>query len=100
MAWATSDRASRLPRDWAAIRAQVRDRAGGRCEADVHHPRCDGWGTDADNDDPGDDHAMANLQWLNTWCHRAKTAREGAARRRARAAARRRPHESHPGEIA
>lgn len=38
MAWATSDRAARLPRDWDAIRTRVRDRAQGRCQAPTTTP--------------------------------------------------------------
>ncbi len=99
MAWATSNRRQRLPPNWAAIRAKVKARANGRCEADIHHPDCNGHGTDADHITPGDNHAMWNLQWLSEPCHRAKTAREAAARNRTRAAMRKRKPEPHPGGI-
>lgn len=99
MAWETSTRRQRLPQDWPAIRVQVRDRARGMCEAGVHDPECDGIGAEADHIRQGDDHSLANLQWLSTPCHRAKTAREAAARNRARAAARLRPTERHPGAM-
>lgn len=99
MAWATSTRASRLPPNWATIRAQVRDRADGRCEATDHAPGCDGIGTDADHIIAGDDHDLDNLQWLSEPCHRAKTAQESATRNRTIAAMRRRPTEPHPGRI-
>jgi 5-methylcytosine-specific restriction protein A len=98
MAWATSTRRQRLPDDWPAIRAEVRNRAGGRCEAQHHVPECDGIGTDADHIRQGDDHSLANLQWLSRPCHKAKTARESAARNRARAAQRKRT-ERHPGAM-
>lgn len=98
MAWATSDRRQRLPPDWESIRAEVKRRAHGRCEATEHDPRCDGTGTDTDHITPGDDHSLPNLQWLSGPCHRAKTARETAARNRARAAARIRT-ETHPGAL-
>lgn len=98
MAWSTSDRRQRLPADWDTIRAHVKTRAQGRCQAEVHDPRCDGRGTDADHITPGDDHSLSNLQWLSGPCHRAKTARESAARNTARAAQRIRP-EQHPGAI-
>lgn len=99
MAWSTSDRASRLPPDWQDIREQVRARAGGRCQAAYHARGCTGIGTDADHITPGDDHSLSNLQWLSDPCHRAKTARETAARNRIRAAGRKRPDERHPGSL-
>lgn len=99
MAWSTSDRASRLPPNWQAIRAYVRDRAEGRCEAASHARGCDGIGSDADHVRAGDDHSMGNLMWLSTECHKAKTAAESAARNRERATMRRRPPEPHPGRI-
>lgn len=98
MAWSTSDRRRRLPADWDAIRARVGARAGGRCQAQEHDPRCDGRGSDADHIAPGDDHSLGNLQWLSGPCHRAKTAQETAARNTARAAMRIRP-EQHPGAM-
>ncbi len=98
MAWATSDRRARLPRNWGAIRSQVKDRARGRCQADTHHPDCDGVGTDADHITPGDDHTLTNLQWLSEPCHKAKTARETAQRNQARARMRYRT-EHHPGSL-
>lgn len=100
IAWQTSTRRERLPRNWDQLRAHTRDRAGGRCEATAHHPDCDGWGTDADHITPGDDHTPGNLQWLSPPCHQAKTAGEAADRNRERAAQRRRPNEQHPGRIA
>lgn len=99
MAWATSDRAQRLPPNWPTIRTQVRVRAGDLCQAHSHHPQCPGVGAEADHITPGDDHTLSNLQWLSTPCHQAKTAREAAARNRARAAMRRKPDEQHPGAL-
>lgn len=98
MAWSTSDRASRLPSDWPAIRERVRRRARDRCEASEHEPDCDRIGNDADHITAGDDHRISNLQWLSTACHKAKTARETAERNRARAAMRLRT-ERHPGAV-
>lgn len=97
MAWETSDRKDRLPPNWAQLRAATKARAKGKCQANPHVPGCGGWGRDADHITPGDDHNLDNLQWLSGPCHRAKTAREAAARNRARAAARNRPQEQHPG---
>ena len=102
MPWSTSDRRSRLPKNWNKIRAQVKKRAGGRCEAywtpgrtaktgQPHAVGCDGYGTDADHILRGDDHSPGNLQWLSGPCHKAKTASEGPQRKR--------PAERHPGAL-
>lgn len=99
MAWSTSDRRDRLPNDWPAIVGKVKARAGGRCQAIDHAPHCDGTGTDADHIHPGDNHSMSNLQWLSAECHKAKTARESAARNKRYAQLKRRPSEPHPGRM-
>lgn len=99
MHWANSDRASRLPADWAARKRATRLRAHGRCEAHHHHPDCDGRGTECDHIHTGDDHSLTNLQWLSKPCHRAKTTEETRARNRLDAALRRRPAEPHPGAL-
>ena len=100
MAWSTSDRKDRLPDNWPQIRATVKARAKGKCEANPHAKGCGGWGRDADHKTPGDDHRLENLQWLSGPCHRAKTNQETAARNRERKAARIRPREQHPGRRA
>lgn len=97
MPWSTSDRRLRLPRNWHELKRQVKARARGLCEAEQHDPRCDGVGTDCDHVLQGDDHSLGNLQWLSGPCHRAKTARESAARNHERAGLRHRPTEQHPG---
>lgn len=91
MSWETSDRRSRLPKDWAQRVAQVRDRAKNQCEAQQHAPDCDGIGRECDHIKAGDDHSLANLQWLSTPCHKAKTQRETHPPRRR--GARRHPSE-------
>jgi 5-methylcytosine-specific restriction endonuclease McrA len=100
MAWATSDRRTRLPSNWAAIRRQVKARANGLCEAGTHVAACNGTGTDADHIVAGDNHHLDNLQWLSSACHTAKTAAETAARNTAQAALKLRPTEPHPGRRA
>ena len=99
MAWSTSDRASRLPPDWPKLRAEALARDGHRCQARIHVRTCDGVATEIDHIIPGDNHALSNLQSLSTPCHKAKTARENAARRQALARDLRRPVESHPGRM-
>lgn len=97
--WYGSDRRDRLPRDWAAIRAMVRERAHNHCQARVHSALCNGIGGDCDHIVPGDDHSLANLQWLNHNCHKLKTARESAERNARRARQRRHPVEKNPGSF-
>lgn len=95
--WASSDRRSRLPADWARRRVAVLARAGHRCEAvDSLGARCDEHATDCDHVERGDDHRAVNLQALCRWHHNQKTAREAAEARRTRPTRRREP-ESHPG---
>jgi 5-methylcytosine-specific restriction protein A len=95
MPWASSDRRSRLPKDWAKRRARVKARAQDRCEADTHEPTCNGWGSECDHRVAGDDHSLANLQWLSAPCHRAKTQREAQWH----VEGRQRAAEQHPGKI-
>lgn len=75
-----SGRRGRLPSNWASLRAQVRKRADGKCEAASHHPSCDGVGSECDHIRPGDDHSLSNLQWLSRPCHQAKSNRENRER--------------------
>lgn len=97
--WYTSDRRQRLPPDWPRVRAQVRERAHGLCQAKHHARGCDGWGTDCDHIEAGDDHRLANLQWLSGPCHRAKTARETIARNKKNAKLKKHPVEKNPGQL-
>lgn len=90
--WAGSNRRAQLPDDWPRRVAATKAAAGGRCQADQHDPRCDGTGHECDH--RTDPHNHDDLQWLNTWCHKAKTQREAQAK------GRRRPRtEPHPGRI-
>src|SRR6478609_1883108 len=88
--WGTSDRRSRLPPDWTTRRAKVKARAGGMCEAQVHEHGCNGIGNECDHINNNDDHALTNLQWLSTACHRAKTLHEAQSSRARRHGTRRR----------
>lgn len=99
MPWSSSDRRDRLPRDWHRRRAIAKRNAQGRCQAEVHEPECDGIGTQCDHIINNDNHDETNLQWLSEPCHRAKTARETAAGRRAFYGRAKHPTERHPGLI-
>ena len=97
--WKDSDRKSRLPANWPLLVSQVKARAGGRCE--LRHQgktgivRCWRRGRDVDHIEPGDNHALSNLQFLCPMHHGEKTAREGVEGRRKAAA--KRETEKHPG---
>lgn len=97
MTWDTSDRRSRLPDDWEARRRIVKLRAGGLCQADPPEPGCEIVGSECDHIEHGDDHRIANLQWLCGPCHAAKTAREAHAARALTRTRGRRPPEQPPG---
>ena len=97
--WQTSHRHDRLPHDWQRIRAEVKARANGRCQAKRHANGCNGIGTDCDHIIPGDDNSLDNLQWLSGACHKAKTARETAARNAWYRETRLHPVENNPGLI-
>lgn len=97
--WASSNRRSRLPADWAQRVAHTRDRAHGLCEAEKHEPECGGVGAQCDHHIPGDDHSLENLRWLSDPCHRAKTQAEAAAAHRAHYDQAKRKPQRHPSEV-
>lgn len=96
MAWEGSDRSARLPANWPSLVRQVEQRAQGRCQVTMRDgSRCRDRGTQCDHIQAGDDHSLANLQWICEWHHARKSAAEGnAARTRLTS---RRPAERHPG---
>ena len=88
--WATSQRRTQLPTNWATIRRTILNRDEHRCtrcssdqRLEVHHI--------------GDrnDHSHANLTTLCHPCHQTETQAEAQAARQARSA--RRPAAPHPG---
>lgn len=100
--WANSDRRSRLPADWPAIRRRVLKRDGYRCTHTDEGVRCSQPATDVDHIVRGDNHTESNLRSLCSGHHRTKSSSEGGA---ASAASRReirsrfRRVEPHPGEL-
>lgn len=84
MAWETSNRRSRLPRDWEARRRIVIARDNGRCQAMIGGASCPSDGTEVDHIVPGDNHDLTNLQLLCKACHSWKTRGEATAGLRAR----------------
>ena len=84
MAWSTSNRRSRLPKNWQALRHRVMKRDGHRCTAAITLPdgsrrRCPDAATDVDHVIAGDNHALDNLRAICRWHHDRKSAQEGQA---------------------
>jgi hypothetical protein len=100
VAWEGSDRKDRLPDNWRVLVAQVKKRAEGRCEWRLKSgKRCPRPGTDCDHRKPGDDHRMANLQWLCPDHHGKKSSFEGRKARADKRALRYRAPEPQPGRV-
>lgn len=65
------------------------------CEAKGQHaPGCTGKGSECDHIKQGDDHSLANLQWLSGPCHARKTRLDNGAGVKPTL-----PPEKHPGRI-
>lgn len=100
MAWSSSDRKSRLPSNWLALRRTVLERCGGRCEVlKKDGSRCWDKATEVDHIQRGDDHSLVNLRGICSWHHARKSAQEGVEARRERNAILYRAPEKHPGII-
>lgn len=104
MAWDNSNRASRLPPDWPKRRAATLRRDKYRCRWILPDGTRCGWSDptgdtlECDHVNRGDDHRLDNLQTL---CGRGSPANHHQTKTiLERRAPRRRPMESHPGEIA
>lgn len=95
MAWYTSDRRERLPKDWPSRRARVLSRDKYRCRLGL--TGCKTIATEVDHVARGDNHDESNLQAACSACHRKKTQAEALTARRKKRALRYRPKERHPG---
>lgn len=101
--WTGSTRRQRLPANWQALRRQILERDGWQCtEILPSGARCPAAATDVDHDRAmTDDHSPERLSSKCRRHHAIKSAAEGGrasgARAKARAAARYRPAERHPG---
>ncbi|MEU1254767.1 HNH endonuclease [Streptomyces chartreusis] len=97
MAWQGSTRRSRLPKNWPLLRRKVLRRDNHVCQNRFSEGQlCGREATEVDHIEPGDNHSMANLRALCTWCHARKSGSEGgraAARMRVRTE---RPKQTHP----
>jgi len=100
MAWASSDRKSRLPPNWSSLRRAVLERCGGRCEVlKKDGSRCRDRATEVDHVIAGDLHEMSNLRGICAWHHARKSALEGVAAKRELNSILYRKPETHPGII-
>ena len=99
MPWSTSHRKAGLPQTWASIRAGVRARAGGRCQAVENGQRCLLVGSECHHAGGRDDHDPAVLVWLCADHHRSIKLDEATAARRAMYAKTKMRAEPHPGLV-
>lgn len=93
--WNSSNRKSRLPKNWNSLRHKVLLRDNRRCQ--LRYLGCWETATDVDHIENNDDHSMSNLHSACSYCHRKKSSREGTTARRNKANLRYRPKERHPG---
>lgn len=94
MAWNTSDRRERLPKDWfTRIRPHILKRDP-QCK--LRYRMCQGVSTQVDHIQHGDNHSYENLQGVCSSCHATKSAREGRQAQLTRRQRRIRPLEEHP----
>lgn len=103
MGWESSDRKSRLPRDWYHRRNKVLARDNYRCRARLQDgKRCPNEATDADHVRSGDNHSLSNLQALCGYHHGKKSSAEGIAAMneiRQEVSQRFRSEEQHPADL-
>jgi 5-methylcytosine-specific restriction protein A len=101
VSWETSDRKSRLPKNWPQLVAKVKKRAGGRCEWRLPRSgkRCPRDGVDVDHIRNNDNHDLSNLRLLCETHHDRKSSGEGRKARADKRALRFRPPPQHPGRV-
>lgn len=99
ISWESSNRRSRLPREWFRIREAILRRDGYQCQLQLGG--CSSAASEVDHRVHGDNHDPSNLQAACSSCHRKKSSSEGgrasASARRYRDSQKRRPAERHPG---
>lgn len=95
MPWSSSDRRTRLPKNWPSLRANILRRDNYRCQISLDG--CSGIATEVDHIARGDNHSPENLRAACSRCHKQKTQAEALEARRKKRAARFRPIERHPG---
>ena len=100
--WAGSTRRKTLPKSWHQIRGHVLKRDGRVCRLQTPG-LCIGTATEVDHINDRDGHTPENLRAVCRPCHQERSSQQGGqangVRRRAQAAARKRPTEAHPGVL-
>lgn len=97
MSWSTSNRASRLPKNWHRVRAFVLERDRRTCQ--IRSDRCTLIANQVDHVIAGDNHDPSNLRAVCSACHATKSSREGSTAATERRKLRYRPIAKHPGRI-
>jgi 5-methylcytosine-specific restriction protein A len=92
MGWESSNRKSRLPREWHRLRAIVLREANYQCEVITNGIRCTNRATEVDHIIAGDDHSRDNLRAICTDHHKHKSSAEGNAARKQKYSRRIEPH--------
>src|SRR5690242_14013439 len=78
MTWTTSNRRSRLPKDWPVRVRTVLGRDGHRCQVRLHDKViCGKPANEVDHIIPGDDHKLSNLRAICSFHHSRKSSAEG-----------------------
>lgn len=100
MAWNTSQRRTQLPPNWEDLRRQAKTRAHGICEHHTNGQRCTNPGTELHHTGDNTDHRLETLEWICRDCHKAETQQQARAAQTAKyTTARKRPPETHPGQL-
>src|SRR5690348_10696518 len=98
MSWdRTSRRKAELPANWKALRLEVLERDGYRCQWFENGKRCGKPANNVDHVKRGNDHRKENLQALCEMHHARKSSREGKEARYGLAPRRGKRFEPHPG---
>lgn len=95
--WSSSNRRSRLPGNWSALRRQVLRRDQNTCQLKL--AGCETKATEVDHIIAGDNHELTNLRAACKKCHQQKSSAEGNQAKAAIRAARFRKKPGHPGRL-
>jgi 5-methylcytosine-specific restriction endonuclease McrA len=95
MGWETSNRNTRLPWNWKAVRVKVLTRDNKLCK--LRYEGCLIKATEVDHIVRGDNHSMENLRAVCSECHKKKTSVESRRERLKLRELKKRPAENHPG---
>jgi len=99
MAWENSNRKSRLPANWKALRLEILRRDGYKCqEVTPSGFLCLDYANEVDHIIAGDNHSKSNLRAICSWHHKKKSSEEGRQAREAKRLERMKQEKNdHPG---